>query len=249
VRPRSGSAAACVVLAVAAGLYVVAAWQVEPGFYDGFPNPPDTYRWVKTPDGVTSNGQAPLPGAATLAVSTDHTRVAAGHVATGEKPPQAELTIPAGAFNPPVADTVQVDLTPTAASGRPATAVVVGNLYCVTSTASLAKGAQLKLTLTYSSQLPSADAVFRYDDETQTWSRLASVHDGQAATVTATITSLGCYAPASLAAASVPSNPVVAGNRTLVYIGGGAAILVLLAGFPFYLRQRRAGRLRQRTGG
>jgi len=48
-------------------------------------------------------------------VSPDHTRVAAGAVATGEKPPQAELSIPPAAFNAPAADTVEVDLTPAAA--------------------------------------------------------------------------------------------------------------------------------------
>jgi hypothetical protein len=173
--------------------------------------------------------------------------VAAGAVATGETQPQARLEIPAGAFNPPSADIVSVDLTPMAAPSRPDTAVIVGNLYCVTATASLANGAALKLTLTYSSQLPSADAVYRYNDESLSWSRLPTTHDGKAATVSASITSLGCYAPASVAAAAVPSNPVVVNNQTLLYIAGGAVVLVLLAGFPLYLRQRQERRLKRRS--
>jgi hypothetical protein len=249
VTARSGSAAAGILLAVAAGLYVIAAWQSKPGFYDGFAPPADTYRWVKPPDGVTINGLKALAGATTLLVSTDHSRVAAGSLATGEKPPQAQLAIPAGAFNAPATDTVTVDITPMAAPSRPDTAVIVGNLYCVTTTASLAKGAELKLTLAYSSQLPSADALYRYNDESLSWSPLPTVHDGKAATVSASITSLGCYAPASVAAAAVPSNPVIANNRTLIYTAGGAVVLVLLAGFPLYLRQRRDKRLQQRTGG
>ncbi len=244
MRPRPGNAAAGILLAAAAGLYSVAAWQSRPGFYDGFAPPADTYRWVKPPDGVTTTGLKPLPGAATVLVSTDHTRVAAGAVATGEKPPQAELAIPAGAFNAPAADIVEVDIIPMAAPSRPETAVVVGNLYCVTATASPAKGQVLRLTLTYSSQLPSADAIFRYDDETLSWSQLPAAHDGKAATVAASITSLGCYAPASVAAVAPASTSSGAGNRLLPLIAGGTALLVLLAGLPLYLRLRREKRLR-----
>ena len=64
--------------------------------------------------------------------------------------------------------------------------------------------------------------------------------------MSASINSLGCYAPASVAAAAVPANPVVVNNRTLVYIAG-AVVLVLLAGLPLYLRQRREKRLKSRT--
>jgi hypothetical protein len=247
VRARSGGAAAGFLLAAAAGLYVVAAWQSAPGFYDGFAPPADTYRWVKAPDGVTTSGLKPLPGAASLVVSTDQTRVAAGAVATGEKPPQAELSIPPAAFNAPAADTVEVDLTPAAALSRPNTAVIVGNLYCVTATASLAKGQQLKLTLGYSSELPSADAIYRYDDETQNWSPLATVHDGKAATVTASINSLGCYAPASVAAVAPIGSKSGSGNQLLPIIAGGTIVLVLLAGLPLYLRTRRDRRRGRRT--
>ena len=246
MRPRSGSAAAGVLLAAAAGLYVVAAWQSKPGFYDGFAPPADTYRWVKAPDGVTSNGLKPLPGSAALLVSTDHSRVAAGAVATGDTPPQARLEIPAGAFNAPAADTVGVDLTPMAAPSRPDNAVIVGNLYCVTATTALAKGQELQLTLRYSDQLPSADAIFRYEDETLGWSQLPAVHDGRTATVSAPITILGCYAPASLVAVA-PASSSRAGNRLLAPIAVGLLVLVLLAALPFYLRVRRERRLRQRV--
>jgi hypothetical protein len=248
VTARSGSAAAGILLAAAAGLYIVVAWQSRPGFYDGFAPPADTYRWVKPPDGLTTNGLKALAGATTLLVSTDHTRVAAGSLAAGEKPPQAQLELPAGAFNAPATDTVAVDITPMAAPSRPDTAVIVGNLYCITSTASLTQGAELKLTMTYSSQLPSADAIYRYNDESLSWSRLPTAHDGKAATASASLTSLGCYAPASVAAASVPQSPVSINNQTLLYIAVGAVLLVLLAGIPLYLRQRQDRRLKHRTG-
>jgi hypothetical protein len=250
-RPRPGTAAAGVLLAAAAGLYVIAAWQSRPGFYDGFAPPADTYRWVKAPDGVTTNGLKPLPGAASLLVSSDHTRVAAGAVVTGETPPQARLEVPAGAFNAPATDTVAVDITPVAAPSRPDNAVIVGNLYCVTATAALAKGQELQITLRYSDQLPSADAIFRYDDETLSWSELPAVHDGRTATVSAPITSLGCYAPASVAAVApaTATSSSGTGNRLLPLIAAGSIVLVLLAFLPLYLRLRRERRLRQRTGG
>jgi hypothetical protein len=169
-------------------------------------------------------------------------------VATGEKPPQAEVTIPAGAFNPPVTDRVEVDLNPTAAPSRPASAVIVGNLYCVTATASLAKSQELKLTLRYSAQLPSADAIFRYDDETRGWSRLPAVRDGQAATVSTSITSLGCYAPASAAAVAASPSSKAAANQLLPIVAFGILVLVLLAALPLYLRARRDRRRKRRRG-
>jgi hypothetical protein len=246
VRFRSGGTAAGLLLAAAAGLYVVAAWQSPPGFYDGFAPPADTYRWVKAPDGVTSNGLKPLPGSTSLPVSSDHTRVAAGAVATGEEPPQAQLAIPAGAFNGPATDSVAVDVTPTAAPSRPENAVIVGNLYCATSTASLGKGQALKLALTYSAQLPSADAIYRYDDGNPSWVRLTTTHDGAAATVSASISSLGCYAPASVAAATATASPKRSVVSLLPYVLAGL-ILVVVAGLPLYIRLRRDRRLRRRT--
>jgi hypothetical protein len=246
---RPGTAAAGVLLAVAAGLYAVAAWQSPPGFYDGFAPPADTYRWVKAPDGVTGSGLKPLPGSASLLVSTDHTRVAAGAVATGETPPQARLQIPAGAFNAPAADTVNVDLTPAAAPGRPDNAVIVGNLYCITATAALVKGKQLLLALRYSDQLPAADSIFRHDDTTLSWTQVPAVHDGKTGEVKGQISELGCYAPASTTAAAVQpaSSSRTGGNRLLPPVAVGLLALVLLAALPLYLRLRRDRRLKQRT--
>ena len=231
-------------LAAAAGLYVVAAWQSPPGFYDGFAPPADTYRWVKAPAGVTTNGQKPLPGATSLAVSIDHTRVAGDSVATGESASQARLEIPVGAFNAPAANSVEVGLTPTAASGRPPDAIIVGNLYCVTATASLAAGHQLNLTLTYSSQLPSSDAIYRFDDTTVSWARQPTQHDGKAATVSAPIFSLGCYAPAATTAVAIPTpaSRQSGGGPILPIIGAGLLLLVLLAALPLYVRLRRERR-------
>jgi len=235
-------------LAAAAAAYLAAAWLSLPGFYDGFAPPADTYRWVQPPPGVTSNGQKPLPGNATLPVSSDHSRVAGGTVATAEKPPQAEVAIPAAALLAPNLDTVGIDLTPQAARGRPANAVIVGNLYCLTSTVALGTGQELQLTLRYSDQLPGADAVYRYDDETQSWVELPAVHNGPAATVTAAIHDLGCYAPARhLAASPTPAPAAVPGNRWLPYLTAGVIALVLLAGLPLYLRMRRDRRARDRS--
>ena len=225
---------------MAAAVYVVAAWQSPPGFYDGFAPPADTYRWVKVPTGVTSNGQKPLSGTTLLPVSVDHTRVAGDSLATGESPPQARLQIPVAAFNAPTANSVEVDVTPTAATGRPADAIIVGNLYCVTATASLAAGHQLNLTLTYSSQLPGADAIYRFEDTTVSWARQPTQHDGKAATVSAPIFSLGCYAPAASTAAATPTPASrQSGVRFLPVIVGGLLLLVILAGLPFYVRVRR----------
>jgi hypothetical protein len=213
---------------------------VPPGFYDGFAPPADTYRWVKPPAAVTTNGQKPLTGVVSLPVSSDHTRVAAGGVATGESPSQARLEIPAAAFNAPAANSVEVDLAPTAATGRPADAIVVGNLYCVTATASLATGHQLSLTLTYSTQLPGADAIYRFDDTTLSWARLPTRHDSRAATVSASISSLGCFAPAASTATATPAPGGRSGGVPfLPVIVGGLLVLVLLAGLPLYIRLRR----------
>jgi hypothetical protein len=234
-------------LAAAAAFYVLAAWQSAPGFYDGFAPPGDTYRWVKVPDGVTGNGLAPLPGMVVLAVSTDRTRVAAGSAATGESPPQAQLTIRAGALSPPATDPLEVDVEPFAAPDPPAGAVMVGNLYCLGAPAEMAKGGQIVLSLRYSDALPSANAVFRYDQASRVWTRLPAFHDGKRAVVTATITTLGCFAPARIGATPGPSGSVPRSNRALPYVAAAAVLLVLLAGLPLYLRLRRDKRVRSRS--
>jgi len=235
-------------LAAAAAVYLAAAWLSRPGFYDGFAPPPDSYRWVQPPAGVTSNGQKPLPGQAVLAVSSDHSRVAGGTVATGDQPPQAEVVIQPGALVAPNLDTVSVELTPQAAAGRPADALVVGNLYCLTSSVSLTQGEQLQLILRYSDQLPGANAVYRYDDETRSWVELRAVRNPKAATVTAAVPALGCYAPAAHSIATTSSGAtVVVGNRWLPYVAAGTILLVLFAGLPLYLRLRRDGRSRSKS--
>jgi len=234
-------------LAGAAALYLAAAWLSRPGFYDGFAPPPDSYRWVQPPAGVTSNGQKPMPGQAKLAVSSDHSRVAGGSLATGEQPPQARVVIPPGALVAPNLDTVSVELTPQAAAGRPADALIVGNLYCLTSSVSLTQGEQLQLTLRYSDQLPGANAVYRYDDETRSWVEVPAVRDPKTATVTATAPVLGCYAPAAHSAATASGAPAeVAGNGWLPFVAAGAILLVLVAGLPLYLRLRRERRAKDK---
>ena len=47
-------------IATAAAAYVLAAWAVAPGFYDGF-TPPQPYNWVSPPPQVTGN-KAPKSG-------------------------------------------------------------------------------------------------------------------------------------------------------------------------------------------
>jgi hypothetical protein len=235
-------------LAAAAAIYVGAAWLSRPGFYDGFAPPADSYRWVQAPAGVTSNGEKPLPGNATLAVSSDHSRVAGGTLATGEKPAQAAVVIPPGALMAPNQDSVTVDLVPQAAPGRPANAFIVGNLYCLTSTVAFTRGQQLQLTLRYSDQLPGANAVYRYDDENRAWVELPASHNGSAATVTAVVSALGCYAPAThLPASPTPGPAAVVGNRWLPYLTAGVIVLVLLSGLPLYLRTRRERRRKDRA--
>jgi len=245
---RKGRDRAWLLLATAAATYVAAAWLSKPGFYDGFAPPADTYRWVKPPAGVTPNGEKPLPGHLALPVSGDHSRVAGGTLATGEKPPQAAVAIPAGALQAPNLDSVELDLTPEAAPGRPAEAVIVGNLYCLTSSVSLIQGQKLQLTLRYSDQLPGANAVYRYDDEKQSWVELPASRNASAATVTSAITALGCYAPAGhLAGSTQPPAQAGSGNRQLPYLAAGAIALVLLASLPLYLRARRKARAGDRS--
>ena len=91
---------ALLVAGLAAALYVIAAWSVAPGFYDGF-GPQAPYRWVSPPPQFQHNNQPPLSGQATIRVNPGGV-VDAGSVFTQDG--QASISFTPGAFQAPTDD-------------------------------------------------------------------------------------------------------------------------------------------------
>jgi hypothetical protein len=91
-----------VLLGLGAVVYVLAAWAVSPGFYDGLA-PPAPYHWVSPPPDLRSTNKPPDSGQVAVAVKGGATQ--SGHVATADS--QASLSFPSQSFEVP-ADGSQV---------------------------------------------------------------------------------------------------------------------------------------------
>jgi hypothetical protein len=226
------------VLALAVVAYVLAAWAVTPGFYDGIA-PPQPYRWVSPPPQFTSNNQPPLSGHATVKVGTNGV-VDPGSVFTQDG--QAALSFVPGAFvTPPDRSPVTIDIKPVASFPDPGDIHLATNVYCITSTSPLAQGKDVLVTLQYSGNLPAPSDVYE-SQPGGAWQKIGSTGSAAPYYIAARATSLGCFAggyPAN--AKQSAQGTTVSGGQTLPIVGALAILVVVLAGIPLAVLRRRGG--------
>jgi hypothetical protein len=223
-------------LSLAAGLYVAAAWTVAPGFYDGF-GPQAPYRWVSPPPQFKSANQPPLSGQAAIRVNSGGV-VDAGSVFTQDG--QASLSVVPGAFEtPPDRSAVAVTIKPVASYPNPGNVHLATNVYCMTSSAPVAAGKDVLVTLTFSDQLPAPSAVYEYQGGGP-WQNIGSTGTAAPFSISVRATRLGCFAggyPAN--AKQTASGARVGGGQTLPILIAVAILAVVLAGVPLALVRRR----------
>src|SRR5205085_11092327 len=119
-------------LAAAAALYMLAAWQVAPGFYDGIA-PPEPYRWVSPPPQIQNPGP-PLSGKATIKVTRGVVDPGTAFTDDG----QAMLSFVPGAFRTPTdSSTVSIQIRRVAGVEVPPNVRVVTYTYQVTASQTL----------------------------------------------------------------------------------------------------------------
>jgi hypothetical protein len=233
-----GLALAALLLALGATVYVVAAWSVAPGFYDGF-GPQAPYRWVSPPPQFKSANQPPLSGQATIRVNSSGV-VDAGSVFTQDG--QASLSFTPGAFQAPSdRSPVSITIRPESAYPNPGDVHLATNVYCMTSSTPLAPGKDTLVTLTFSDQLPAPSSMYEYQGSGP-WSNIGSTGSAAPFSISARTTRIGCFGAGYPANARQTSSGVrVGGGQTLPVVIAIAILAVVLAGIPLAIIRRRDG--------
>lgn len=219
-------------LAVACITYLVAAWFVAPGFYDGF-GPAAPYNFTCPPPQAGTN-QKPSPGHADIKVVGGVSDASSAYTNDG----QIVMGFLPGAFDATGKTAISVDITPTADCPKPSGVVFVTNVYNVTADAPLVKDANL--TLVYSNLEPDPSDIYYAVSEGGPWTSIGKQSQGQLYTAWQHTRKFGYYAAGY--AKSAPSNgPTIGGGQALPIIVALLIVIVVLAGVPLAVVRRRRG--------
>jgi len=221
---------------LAAIVYIVAAWSVAPGFYDGFA-PPQAYNFVCPPPQAGANAQ---PNSGHLDIK----------VINGSSDPNSAFTddgqlvigfLP-GAFDVSGKSSVNVTITPVSPCPNPNGLRFVTNTYLITADAPLVKSSNLVMRYSNVAQDPSY--IYRAKTLDGQWTRLnVPQQQPQLWTISTQTDQLGYFAggfPSSAISTGGSSN-----QQILPIIVAVLIVAVLLAGLPLTVMRRR----RPRAGG
>lgn len=218
-------------LATAAIVYVLAAWMVAPGFYDGF-GPPQPYNWTCPPPQAGANTK-PTSGHADIKVVKGKSEASSafdndGQIVIGFLPDSFDVT---------GKTSVSVDVTPLDTCPQPPGVRVVTNVYKITADAPLKQAAQV--TLRYSNLEPDPDAIYRTDDLNTIWQSIGKADQAQPFTVTTKTSALGYFAAGYRSAPPSPGVVTVGGGQVLPIIAAVLIVVVVMAGLPLAIVRRR----------
>jgi hypothetical protein len=219
-------------LAAAATAYLVAAWMVAPGFYDGFA-PPQPYNFVCPPPQAGSN-QAPGSGHVVIKVVGGVSDANSAFTDDG----QIVIGFLPGSFDVTGKTSVTVDITPVSPCPKSRGLSFVTNAYQVTADAPLAK--QANLVLRYSNLVLPPSFVYRAASSDGPWTNLGASAQAQVWTIETHTNQLGYFA------AGYPSGAVAPGaggtGQLLPIIVAVLIAAVLIAGIPLSVLRRRQAR-------
>ena len=222
-------------LAAAVTLYVLAAWMVAPGFYDGF-GPPAPYNWTCPPPQAGANTK-PGPAHADIKVLGGVSDASSAYDRDG----QIVIGFLPGAFDGTGKTSIAVDVTPLPTCPRPPGITFVTNVYQITASAPLVKAANL--VVRYSNLEPAPSDVYFASDPGGPWKSLGVTQEAQVFTVATSTKQLGYFAAGYPSASPPPGAPSVGGgSQTLPIIVAVLIVLVIVAGIPLaILRRRQSG--------
>ena len=215
-------------LAGAAIVYLLAAWMVAPGFYDGFA-PQQPYNWVCPPVHVGGN-QPPSSGRLKVLVIGG---VSDANVAFTDDG-QVLLDLLPGAFDATGKTSISVDITPVSPCPKPNGLTFATNAYFVNADAPLLK--KPNLVMRYSDIIPSPSNVYYASSPDGPWASIGSLSQAQPFTIDATIDKFGYYA------AGYPAGSVSTGGPNSQLLPIAVAVLIvgiLIAGVPLAIMRRR----------
>ena len=229
-------------IAAAAGVYLVAAWTVAPGFYDGIA-PQQPYNFVCPPPVAGANsGVAAQPGH--LVVKVIDGTSDAGSAFTDDG--QAILSFPPGAFQAAGKSQVVIDIKPVSPCPNPTDLHFSTNVYLITADAPFVQSSATPTTcqpaciaFRYSNLVPAPSFIYGAADANGPWKNIGG-SEGQPFVVRTNTGRLGYFAAGYPANAT---NKGAVGTSQLLPIAVAVLIIgVLVAGIPLaMIRRRRAG--------
>ena len=219
-------------LAFAAVAYIVAAWSVAPGFYDGF-QPPQPYNFVCPPPQAGANSQ-PASGHLSIKIINGSSDPNSAFTDDG----QLVIGFLPGAFDITGKTGVNVTVTPITPCPKVSGLRFVTNTYQITADAPLVKASNL--VFRYSNLEPDPSYIYRAQSLNGPWTKLGVQQQAQVYTISTSTDQLGYFAagfPANALSSGGPS-----GQNILPIVVAVLIAAVLLAGVPLtVLRRRRAG--------
>ena len=221
-------------LIAAAVVYLLAAWAVAPGFYDGFA-PTQPYNWVCPPAQI-ANKQQPAAFHTVIKVIGGVSDAGSAYDRDG----QIVIGFLPGAFNSAGKTTIAVDVTPVSPCPDSPGLHLATNVYDITAAAPLVKPANL--VLRYSDLVPAPSAVYFASDAAGPWKSIGATQQSQLFTIDTTTSQLGYFAAGYPANSTPPPAAVTVGGGQLLPIAVAILIVaVVLAGSPLAILRRRRG--------
>lgn len=220
-------------LAAAAAAYLLAAWMVAPGFYDGF-TPQQPYNWVSPPPQAPPGNLKPSSGHLVIKVINGVSDANSAFTDDG----QVVIGFLPGAFNPAGQSTITVDITPEATFPAPAGLHFATNVYLIVAGAKLVKSANL--VLRFSDIVPAPSNVYFVPASGGAWKSIGASQQSQPFTIDTSTSDLGYFAAGYPANFTPSPGTVTLGGGQLLPIAVAVLIVgVIVAGIPLAMVRRR----------
>jgi hypothetical protein len=219
-------------LTSAAVIYLLAAWMVAPGFYDGF-TPQQPYNWVCPPPQAGSN-LTPSSGHQVINVVGG---ISDANSAFTNPDIQVVLGFNFGVFDSTGKTQITVDIKPVSPCPKPSSITFATNTYDITADAPLVKKASL--VMRFSDLIPAPSTVYYATSPDGPWTSIGALSEAQPFTIDTTIDKFGYFAAGYPSSAVSRTNP--ASSQILPIAIAVLIIAVIVAGFPLaIIRRRRA---------
>lgn len=215
-------------IASGAVTYLLAAWMVAPGFYDGGAFAPP-YNWVCPPQqaGQTRSAES---GHLDIKVIGGVSDANSAFTTDG----QATIDFLAGAFDATGRSSISVDVTPVKPCPAAPGLHFATNVYLIAASATLAKSANL--VLTYSDVQPDPSFIYRSASPDGPWQNIGFGQQAQFWTINTTTREFGYFA------AGYPSISVAgrsSASQVIPIVVAALIVFVLIAGVPLAVFRRR----------
>jgi len=225
-------------LAAAAVAYIIAAWSVAPGFYDGFA-PPQPYNFVCPPP-IAGANLPPASGHLVIKVIGGVSDANSAFTDDG----QVIIGFLPGAFDVTGKTEVTVDVKPVSPCPNPSGLHFSTNTYQVTADAPLAKQSDKTkwptLVMRYSNLQADPSFVYRATSPSGPWTNIGANSQAQPYTIDVKTDQLGYFA-AGYPAGAV-SHTSSSSNQILPVTIAVLIVLVLVGGVPLTIIRRRQAR-------